>query len=150
MSEGTNHTSPFQHHHPRTQPIKANHKYCSPICIQPSLRALVSNGYAIPSNDFGLGSFYPSPYPSQLPWHWHYRRGWLCHNCCLLAHERLPGAEPGFSEIFWCKKPIHASMSHTKRWTSFESNKCRLGHDFCCAGEGREKRRMDGGTYVLP
>lgn len=67
MSEDTNHTSPFQHHHPRTQPIKANHKYYSPICIQPSLRALVSNGYAIPSNVFGLGSFYPSPYPSMCP-----------------------------------------------------------------------------------
>ena len=46
MSEDTKRTSPFQHHHPRTQPIKANHKYRSPICIQPSLRALVSNGYA--------------------------------------------------------------------------------------------------------
>ena len=151
MSEDTNPTSPFQHHHPRTQPIKANHKYRSHICIQPSLRALVSNGYAFHPM---LSVWAPST-PVRTP---HCclgtgttaGGGFATTAACLLMNVCLERSQV-LQKSFDVRNPSMCPCPTQKDGRPL--NQTNAAWDMIFAGEGRggkKKGRMDGGTYVLP
>ena len=53
--------------------------------------------------------------------------------------------EPGFSEIFWCKEPVHVSMSLSKRWTTLNQTKALGTWFLLCQGE---KKSDNGWRYM--